>query len=150
MTKNSQLSWINTVNLHCIYLRCKIAQTPSLFLSYWQKWDFGIISSTRRREILSEIGGWVYVYGKEWSYWSSCSQMFFKIGILKNFAIFTGKHLCLRLKHRCFPVNVAKFLRTAFFIEHIWWLLLILIKRRCILNGTLMQISKSPYRLVFI
>ena len=25
---------------------------------------------------------------------SSRSQMFFKIGILKNFAIFTGKHLC--------------------------------------------------------
>ena len=36
---------------------------------------------------------------------------------LKNFAIFTGKHLCLlktdsfikkRLQHRCFPVNIAK------------------------------------------
>ena len=25
---------------------------------------------------------------------SSRSQMFFKIGVLKNFAIFTGKHLC--------------------------------------------------------
>ena len=24
---------------------------------------------------------------------SNCSQMFFKIGVLKNFAIFTGKHL---------------------------------------------------------
>ena len=29
-----------------------------------------------------------------------------------------------RLKHRCFPVNIAKFLRTAFFIEHLWWMLL--------------------------
>ena len=26
--------------------------------------------------------------------------------------------------HRCFPVNFAKFLRTPFFIEHLWWLLL--------------------------
>ena len=25
---------------------------------------------------------------------SSCSQMLFKINVLKNFAIFTGKHLC--------------------------------------------------------
>ena len=25
---------------------------------------------------------------------------------------------------RCFPVNIAKFLRTAFFIEHLRWLLL--------------------------
>ena len=28
-----------------------------------------------------------------------------------------------RLQYRCIPVNIAKFLRTAFFIEHLWWLL---------------------------
>ena len=33
-----------------------------------------------------------------------------------------------RLWHRCFPVNLAKFLRTRFFIEHFRWLLLILIE----------------------
>ena len=68
---------------------------------------------------------------------SSCLQMFFKIGCIKNFAIFTGKHLCWglfliklqalrpttllkkdsnnfikkRLQHRRFPVNIAKFSR---------------------------------------
>ena len=48
-------------------------------------------------------------------YRSSFSQMFFKIGVLKNFAIYTGKHLCWSLfnkikrlykrglQHRCFP-----------------------------------------------
>ena len=53
-----------------------------------------------------------------------------KIGVLKNFAKFTGKHLCQslffnkvtglrpstllkkRLCHRCFPVNFAKFFKT--------------------------------------
>ena len=25
---------------------------------------------------------------------------------------------------KCFPVNFAKFLRTSFFIEHLWWLFL--------------------------
>ena len=53
-------------------------------------------------------------------------------GILRNFAKFTGKHLCQvlfynkvagpepatllkkRLWHRCFPMNFAKFLRTLF------------------------------------
>ena len=54
---------------------------------------------------------------------------------LKIFAKFTGKHLKLslfliklqpatllknRLWHRCFPVNFKKFLRTPFFIEHLW------------------------------
>ena len=33
------------------------------------------------------------------------------------------------LKRRCFPVNVANFLRTAFFIEHLRWLLLRLLER---------------------
>ena len=28
-----------------------------------------------------------------------------------------------RLQHRCFPVNFVKFLRTSFYIEHLWWLL---------------------------
>ena len=43
-------------------------------------------------------------------------QMLFKIGILKKFALFTGKHLCLNFflnkaeGRKCFPVNIAKFL----------------------------------------
>ena len=42
-------------------------------------------------------------------------------GVLRNFAKFTGKHLCqgfflikLQAWHRCFPVNFANFLRTPF------------------------------------
>ena len=56
---------------------------------------------------------------------SNHSQTFFKIGVLKNLAIFTEKHLCYlcpsgllfikkRLQHSRFLVNFAKFLRTAF------------------------------------
>ena len=61
-----------------------------------------------------------------------------KKGVLRNFAKFIGKHICQRLFsnkvaglrratslrksfwYRCFPVNSAKFLRTAFFAEHFW------------------------------
>ena len=42
---------------------------------------------------------------------SSHSRMFFKIGVLKNFAIFN--FIKKRLQHRCFPVNIAKFIRPA-------------------------------------
>ena len=42
---------------------------------------------------------------------SSRSQMFFNIRTLKNFAIFWIKE---SIQHRCFPVNIAKFFRTAF------------------------------------
>ena len=55
-----------------------------------------------------------------------------KKGILRNFAKFTGKYLCqglflnkvAGLRHWYFPVNFAKSLRTPFFTEHLWWLLL--------------------------
>ena len=49
------------------------------------------------------------------------------MGVLENFTIFTEKHQCGSIKkllHRCFPVNIANFLRATFFIEHLWWLLL--------------------------
>ena len=51
---------------------------------------------------------------------SNCSKMFFKISILKIFAIFTGKYLCWSLfliklqAVKCFPVNIAKFLSAEF------------------------------------
>ena len=64
----------------------------------------------------------------------SPSQMFFKIGVFKIFASFTGKHLYWslflikfiknRLQHRCFNVKFAKFLRAYFSLEHLWWLVL--------------------------
>ena len=59
-------------------------------------------------------------------------RLFCTKGVLRNFTKFTGKHQCQslflnkvaglmsatllkkRLWHRCFPVNFAKFLRTAF------------------------------------
>ena len=34
------------------------------------------------------------------------------------------KTLCWILQHRCFPKNIVKLLRTAFFMEHLRWLLL--------------------------
>ena len=56
---------------------------------------------------------------------SSRQEVFCKKGALRNFTKFTGKHLCLILFfHRCFPLNSVKLLRTPFFIEHLWWLLL--------------------------
>ena len=73
---------------------------------------------------------------------SSHQRFFIPKRVLRNFIKFTGKHLCQslffnkvlglrpatlskkRLWRRCFPVNFVKFLRTPFFIEHLWWLLL--------------------------
>ena len=83
-----------------------------------------------------------------WENVQTAVQMFSKTGVLKNFKIFTGKNLCWslflikfqdwrptflfkkRLQRRCFSVNIAKFLRTAFLLKtcslylfeiFIWW-----------------------------
>ena len=39
-----------------------------------------------------------------------------------------------RLWYRCFSVNFAKFLKTHFFIEHLWWLLLYIWTKESIFN----------------
>ena len=71
---------------------------------------------------------------------SSLQEAFCKKGVLRNFAKFTGKHLCQSLifkkvadlkpaillkkslQQRYFPVNVEKFLRTPFLSKHLQWL----------------------------
>ena len=55
--------------------------------------------------------------------------MFFKTGVLKNFADLSGKHLQVchfnekRLQHKYFPMKFAKLLRTSCFTEHLRCLL---------------------------
>ena len=73
---------------------------------------------------------------------SSHPEVFCKTGVLRNFANFTGKHLCQnlffnkvaslrpptllrkRFWHTYFPLNFVKFLRRPFYTEHLWWVLL--------------------------
>ena len=70
--------------------------------------------------------------------------MIFKIGVLKDFAVCTGKHLCWslflmtfqvwrsatllkRLQHKVFSCVYCEIFRNSFFIDHLchlWWLLL--------------------------
>ena len=72
---------------------------------------------------------------------SSRPEVFWKKGVFRNFTKFTRKHLCQclifnkvaclrseillkqRLWHRCFSANFAKFLRSPFLPELLWWLI---------------------------
>ena len=97
---------------------------------------------------------------------SSHRRCFVRKGVLRNFAKFTGKHLCQslffnkvadlrsanllkkRLWHRCFPVNFAKFLRIPFLQNTSWRLLLHQMKISMIPRKTLIvgfRFSKFGY-----
>ena len=95
-----------------------------------------------KKDRLSENERFIELWQTEESLWnllcrSSRSQMFFKIGALKTFAIFTAKHLCWSLflmKLQAWRAatlskrdsNTSVFLWAASFIEHLRWLLLII------------------------
>ena len=57
---------------------------------------------------------------------STRSPMFFKIDVLNNFGIFTGKQLCWSRFNKVAGLqtcNIMKFLsKVFFFIEQLWWL----------------------------
>ena len=83
-----------------------------------------------------KVSQYGYITENEWTHLthirSSRPELYCKKRVLRNFAKFTGKHLCKsiffntvavlkpatlfkkRLWHRCFPVNFTKFLRTPF------------------------------------
>ena len=48
-----------------------------------------------------------------------------------------------RLWHRCFAVNFAKFLRTPFVTEHLWWLLLLIPFNLLLVDSVSMLILKK-------
>ena len=95
--------------------------------------------------------------------------MFFKIVVLKNFAIFAGKHLCCSLflikvaaalksvfikKRRDSKTGVffeyCKILKNSFFVEHVWWLFLYVavIKNSCSEKLLLRKIAISKNSLI--
>ena len=41
----------------------------------------------------------------------------------KNAGVQVSNFIKKWLQHRCFPVNIAKFLSTAYFMDLLWWLL---------------------------
>ena len=104
---------------------------------------------------------------------NSCPKMFCKKDVLRNFIKLTRKELCQslyfnevealrpvtllkkRLWHRCFLVNFAKFLRTPFLTEHLWWLLLrapdfVSLPRLCTIQNTSNSLAKAHLRTPFL
>ena len=77
-------------------------------------------------------GFWIQLWNTRCRY--SRPEVFCKKGVLRNFAKFTGKHMCQSFIfnkiagwHRCFLGDFEKFLKTPFLKGHLWWVLLTMI-----------------------
>ena len=121
--------WYDLYMLSCIWYIC--------YIYYLYLYNLYSISYT-----CHIINMYIYISLYMWSYVaydkSSRSQMFFKIDVFKNFAMFTTKDLCWSLfliklqvwrnskreLQHCFPENIVKFLRTTIFKEHVYCFIL--------------------------
>ena len=106
MTTKKVISWFpksfRQLNLH-IFQNCRQSLTCQILVL--QKQTF--------RDVLQNRCSWKFCYIHR------------KTTVLAE-GLKTCNFFKKRLQHRCFPVNIAKCLRTALFIEHLWWLLLVL------------------------
>ena len=77
----------------------------------------------------TQLSGFSQPLQKLWKSRSNRLQMFFEIGVLKNFVISTGKYLCRNLfKQRCRPsglsyceISYCQSFKNSFVTEHLWW-----------------------------
>ena len=102
----------------------------------WNNWCETRYSISKEDLINWLIEAYVCCYSR---FRSSRSQMFFKIGGLKNFTTSSGKYLCWSLlliklqasapllkktQTQMFSCEYCQIFKNRFFIKHLWWLLL--------------------------
>ena len=118
------------------------------FQFYWQLQSFmktfvGYVFATFYEKVCeSEINRHIFLMFR-----GSLREVFYQCGVLQNSAKFTL--LKKRLWHRCILVNFAKYLRAAFFIEHLRWVILSqnLVKKLLVSNDQhdpLQRPSRNP------
>ena len=61
----------------------------------------------------------------DYAFWSSRPEVFFKKVVLKNFEIYQS-FIKKETLAQMFYCKICEFFKDKFFIEHLWWLLLML------------------------
>ena len=113
-----------------------LQETIYWFCQFWNNWCETRYSVSKEDPINWLIDSYVCCYSR---FRRSRSQMFFKIGGLKNFTTSTGKYLCWslflikleasapllkRTPTQVFSCEYCQRFKNRFFIKHHWWLLL--------------------------
>ena len=113
-----------------------LQETIYWFCQFWNNWCETRYSVFKEDPINWLIDSYVCCYSR---FRRSRSQMFFKIGGLKNFTTSTGKYLCWslflikleasapvlkRTPTQVLSCEYCQIFKNRFFIKHHWWLLL--------------------------
>ena len=109
----SKFVTINYVKENSVYLSKIILKKGQFIIIYLQ---YIIAEAVAQRCFLKKV----FLEISQNSQENTCARVSFLIKLQAAPATLLKK----RLWHRCFPVSSAKFLRTPFFIEHLWWLCL--------------------------
>ena len=100
-------------------IRKSVFEKSTSNVKVWRVKKSILFSQITLYNVFAEV--WISTYFR-----SSRPDLFCKKGVLRKEPATLLKK---RLWHRCFPVNFVKFLRTPFYIKHLWWLLLIFVKK---------------------
>ena len=110
------MTWL--ASFWCLYSLCEMCSNTGFFLvRIFPHWDW-IRRDTSYLSVFSPNAG---KYRPEKTLYLDTFH-----AVIVNFE--ACNFIKKSLQHRCFDVNIAKFLRTTFFIEHLQWLLLMFAK----------------------
>ena len=109
--------------MQCCLIRLKEHCTKALLVQCWPRAHRHVFAGKQSTQC------WLGLLGPILRQTITCTmqkqplEVFCEKNVFKNFAIFTGKHLCWslffnfikkKLQHECFPVNIVKFSRNLF------------------------------------
>ena len=89
--------------LNLFHAKWSLSKAPENMKNLWFS---DMVRSYRKRPVAGNglsSKAWISIYHEQNLRYSV------KKGVLINFTNFTGKHLCLRLQHRCFPLKLQNF-----------------------------------------
>ena len=116
------------IHFHYKYTSMRLRISWNLYDSTWSQSLRGLVISVfNLRNHLKAMASQCFLqYAEEAvAQRRSVEKVFLKISQNLQESICVEVSLLIkRLSHRCFSVNFAKFLKTAFLTQHLWWLLL--------------------------
>ena len=130
-----------------IYRHCKWMESPSAFTkqkqhAIWCAWHC-VLPNPPLRHCKSHDQYWHCNNRRIYWYYQRCTLWFSLVSLVN---LQSCNFIKKTLQHRCFLVNITRFLRTASFKERLWWLFLKLLLQMKIKRCNVQRIASNKNR----